>query len=77
LGLLISTYRRYTAAGNVRLPFSSLIDFPSYGRAIHNIDSMPDWEQVVAYSNPLTYFIEVMRRGKLKERISGYSQTFF
>jgi ABC-2 type transport system permease protein len=30
------------------------------------IDSMPDWAQVVAYSNPLTYFIEVMRMVMLK-----------
>ena len=31
-----------------------------------SIDSMPDWAKVIAYSNPVTYFIEVLRMIVLK-----------
>jgi ABC-2 type transport system permease protein len=31
-----------------------------------SIDAMPDWAQKIAYANPVTYFIDVMRMVVLK-----------
>lgn len=65
LGLLISTYSD-TQQQAMSVAFFIIMIFLLMSGLFTPIDSMPDWAQVVAYSNPLTYFIEVMRMVVLK-----------
>jgi ABC-2 type transport system permease protein len=65
LGLLISTY-----AGNQQqamlISFFIMMIFILLGGLYTSIDSMPGWARVITKFNPVSYFIEVMRRVVLK-----------
>jgi ABC-2 type transport system permease protein len=65
LGLLISTYSD-TQQQAMSVAFFIMMIFLLMSGLFTPIDSMPEWAQVIAYSNPLTYFIEVMRMVMLK-----------
>ncbi|MEP1956001.1 MAG: ABC transporter permease, partial [Algoriphagus sp.] len=65
LGLLISTFSD-TQQQAMSVAFFIIMIFLLMSGLFTPIDSMPDWAQVVAYANPLTYFIEVMRMVVLK-----------
>lgn len=64
-GLLISTYSR-TQQQAMSVVFFFMMIFVLMSGLFTSIDSMPDWAQLVAYCNPATYFIEVMRMVVLK-----------
>lgn len=65
LGLLISTYSE-TQQQAMSVIFFFLMIFNMLSGLFTPIDSMPEWAQVIAYMNPLTYFIDVMRLVVLK-----------
>lgn len=65
LGLLISTYSD-TQQQAMSVAFFIMMIFLLMSGLFTPIDSMPEWAQIIAYSNPLTYFIEVMRMVMLK-----------
>ena len=64
-GLLISTYSE-TQQQAMSVSFFFMMIFILMSGLFTSIDSMPEWAQVIAYSNPVTYFIEVMRMVVLK-----------
>lgn len=65
LGLLVSTFAN-TQQQAMLLSFFLMMIFILLGGLYTSIDSMPSWAQVIAKINPVTYFIEVMRRVVLK-----------
>jgi ABC-2 type transport system permease protein len=60
IGLLISTYAD-TQQQAMFISFFLMMIFILMGGLYTSIDSMPEWAQVIARMNPVTYFIEVMR----------------
>lgn len=64
-GLLISTYSN-TQQQAMSLSFFFILIFNLLSGLFTPIESMPGWAQVIAYANPVTYFIEVMRMVVLK-----------
>ncbi|MEZ4987943.1 MAG: ABC transporter permease [Saprospiraceae bacterium] len=65
LGLLISTYSD-TQQQAMSVAFFFMMIFILMGGLFTSIDAMPQWAQVLAALNPITYFIEVMRMVVLK-----------
>lgn len=64
-GLLISTYSN-TQQQAMSLAFFFMMIFLLMSGLFTSIDSMPAWARWVAYSNPVSYFIEVVRMVVLK-----------
>lgn len=64
-GLLLSTYSN-TQQQALSLSFFFIMIFNLLSGLFTPIASMPEWAQVIAYINPVTYFIEVMRMVILK-----------
>lgn len=64
-GLLISTYSE-TQQQAMSVAFFFMMIFVLMSGLFTSIDSMPSWAQKIAYANPVTYFIEVMRMVVLK-----------
>ncbi len=65
IGLLISTYSA-TQQQAMSLAFFCMMIFLLMSGLFTSIDSMPQWAKWVAYCNPVTYFIDVMRMIVLK-----------
>lgn len=65
LGLLISTYSS-TQQQAMSLSFFFIMIFNLMSGLFTPIESMPDWAQMIAKINPITYFIDVMRLVVLK-----------
>jgi ABC-2 type transport system permease protein len=65
LGLLISTYSD-TQQQSMSVAFFFIMIFLLMSGLFTSIDSMPEWAQVIARLNPVTYFIQVMRMVVLK-----------
>jgi ABC-2 type transport system permease protein len=65
LGLLISTYVS-TQQQAMLVSFFLMMIFILMGGLYTAIDSMPRWAQTITWFNPVSYFIEVMRRVVLK-----------
>jgi len=65
VGLLISTVSE-TQQQAMSIAFFVMMVFLLMSGLFTPIDSMPKWARIFAYSNPLTYFIEVMRMVVLK-----------
>jgi ABC-2 type transport system permease protein len=65
LGLLISTYVA-TQQQAMLISFFLMMIFILMGGLYTAIDSMPRWAQYITWFNPVSYFIEVMRRVVLK-----------
>jgi ABC-2 type transport system permease protein len=65
IGLLISTY-----SGNqqqaMSIAFFCMMIFILMGGLFTPVESMPGWAQQIAYLNPVTYFIQVVRMVVLK-----------
>ncbi|PWJ59337.1 ABC-2 type transport system permease protein [Dyadobacter jejuensis] len=64
-GLLVSTYTD-TQQQAMSVAFFFVMIFLLMSGLFTSIDSMPEWAKVIAYLNPVTYFIEVMRGVVLK-----------
>ena len=64
-GLLLSTYAD-TQQQAMSVAFFFMMIFLLMSGLFTPIESMPDWAKVIAYSNPVTYFIQVMRMIVLK-----------
>jgi len=64
-GLLISTYSE-TQQQAMSISFFFMMIFILMSGLYTSIEAMPDWAQKIAYANPVTYFIEVMRMLVLK-----------
>ncbi len=64
-GLLLSTFAA-TQQQAMSLAFFFMMIFLLMSGLFTPIESMPAWAQVVAYLNPVTYFIEVLRMIVLK-----------
>lgn len=64
-GLLISTYSD-TQQQAMSIAFFFIMIFMLMSGLFTPIESMPKWAQVIAYLNPVTYFIDVMRSIVLK-----------
>lgn len=65
LGLLISTYANNQQQAML-ISFFIMMIFVLLGGLYTSIDSMPVWAQVITKFNPVSYFIEVIRRVVLK-----------
>ena len=65
LGLVISTYSD-TQQQSMSVAFFFMMIFMLMSGLFTPIDSMPLWAKGIAYANPVTYFIEVMRMVVLK-----------
>lgn len=65
LGLLISTYTS-TQQQAMLLSFFMMMIFILLSGLYTSIDSMPEWAKWITRTNPVTYFIEVMRMVVLK-----------
>lgn len=65
IGLLISTYSA-TQQQAMSLAFFFMMIFLLMSGLFTSIDSMPEWAKWIAKSNPVTYFIEVVRLVMLK-----------
>ena len=72
LGLLISTYSS-TQQQAMSLSFFCIMIFNLMSGLFTPIESMPEWAQLIAKLNPLSYFIDVMRMVVLKG--SGFSDV--
>lgn len=70
-GLLISTYSN-TQQQAMSLAFFFVMIFLLMSGLFTSIDSMPAWARWVAYSHPVSYFIEVVRMVVLKG--SGFGE---
>lgn len=70
-GLLISTYSN-TQQQAMSIAFFFIMIFILMSGLFTPIDSMPNWAQTVTKSNPVAYFIEVMRMIVLKG--SGFNE---
>ena len=64
-GLLLSTYAD-TQQQAMSVAFFFMMIFLLMSGLFTPIDSMPGWAQVIAYGNPVTYFIDVLRMVVLK-----------
>ncbi len=64
-GLLISTYSE-TQQQAMSVSFFFMMIFILMSGLFTSIDAMPAWAKTIAYINPVTYFIEVMRMVVLK-----------
>lgn len=64
-GLLLSTYAE-TQQQAMSVAFFFMMIFLLMSGLFTPIESMPEWAKVIAYSNPVTYFIQVMRMIVLK-----------
>jgi ABC-2 type transport system permease protein len=64
-GLLVSTYCD-TQQQAMSIAFFFVMIFLLMSGLFTSIDSMPDWAKTIAYLNPVTYFIDVMRMIVLK-----------
>lgn len=64
-GLLISTYSQ-TQQQAMSVTFFFVMIFLLMSGLFTSVDSMPGWAKVIAWGNPVTYFIEVMRMIVLK-----------
>ncbi len=64
-GLLVSTYSE-TQQQAMSVSFFFMMIFILMSGLFTSIDAMPMWAQKIAYCNPVTYFIEVMRMIVLK-----------
>lgn len=64
-GLLISTYSE-TQQQAMSISFFFMLIFILMSGLFTSIDAMPGWAQKIAYANPVTYFIDVMRMVVLK-----------
>ena len=64
-GLLVSTYSE-TQQQAMSVSFFFMMIFILMSGLFTSIDAMPSWAQKIAYLNPVTYFIEVMRMVVLK-----------
>ena len=64
-GLLISTYSDSQQQA-MSVSFFFVMIFILMSGLFTSIDAMPSWAQKIAYANPVTYFIEVMRMVVLK-----------
>jgi ABC-2 type transport system permease protein len=73
-GLLISTYCE-TQQQAMSVAFFFVMIFMLMSGLFTPIDSMPEWAKTIAYFNPVTYFIEVMRMIVLKG--SGFNDVKF
>lgn len=60
LGLLISTYS-HTQQQAMSVAFFFMMIFLMMSGLFTPVESMPGWAQVIAYLNPVTYFISIMR----------------
>lgn len=60
LGLLISTYSQ-TQQQAMSVTFFFMMVFLLMSGLFTSIDAMPDWSKTIAYCNPVTYFIDVVR----------------
>ncbi|HVZ57972.1 MAG TPA: ABC transporter permease [Chitinophagaceae bacterium] len=65
LGLLLSTYTANQQQAML-LSFFLIMIFILLGGLYTSIDSMPHWAQLITRFNPVSYFIDVMRRVVLK-----------
>ncbi|MEO6831282.1 MAG: ABC transporter permease [Chitinophagaceae bacterium] len=65
LGLLISTYSE-TQQQAMSVAFFFMMVFLLMSGLFTSIDSIPGWAKIIAWLNPVTYFIEVMRMVILK-----------
>lgn len=65
IGLLLSTYAE-TQQQAMFIAFFLMMVFILMGGLYTSIDSMPEWAQVIARLNPVSYFIEVMRMVVMK-----------
>ena len=64
-GLLISTYSQ-TQQQAMSVAFFFMMIFILMSGLFTSIDAMPEWAKPIAYCNPVTYFIDVMRMVVLK-----------
>ncbi|UOB16642.1 ABC transporter permease [Abyssalbus ytuae] len=64
-GLLVSTYASSQQQA-MSVAFFFVMIFILMSGLFTPIDSMPEWAKFIAWSNPVTYFIEVMRMVVLK-----------
>ena len=64
-GLLISTYSE-TQQQAMSVSFFFMMIFILMSGLFTSIDAMPPWAKTIAYCNPVTYFIEVIRMVVLK-----------
>lgn len=64
-GLLISTYAE-TQQQAMSLAFFFMMIFILMSGLFTSIDAMPEWAKVIAFANPVTYFIDVLRMVVLK-----------
>ena len=64
-GLLISTYTD-TQQQAMSVAFFFIMIFLLMSGLFTPVDSMPAWGQVIAHCNPVTYFVDVMRKVVLK-----------
>jgi ABC-2 type transport system permease protein len=65
LGLLVSTYA-HNQQQAMLISFFIMMIFVLLSGLYTSIDSMPEWAQWITRFNPVSYFIEVMRRVVLK-----------
>lgn len=76
-GLLISTYSD-TQQQAMSVAFFFMMIFILMSGLFTSIDSMPGWAKMIAYSNPVTYFIDVMRMVVLKgSSLQNITNHFF
>jgi len=65
VGLIISTYSN-TQQQAMSLAFFCMMIFLLMSGLFTSVDSMPEWAKWIAWANPVTYFIDVMRMVVLK-----------
>lgn len=65
LGLLISTYA-HTQQQAMLIAFFLMMIFILLGGLYTPVESMPQWAQWISRANPVSYFIDVMRRVVMK-----------
>lgn len=65
IGLILSTYAQ-TQQQAMSLAFFLMMIFVLMGGLFTSVDSMPSWAQWIAFFNPVTHFMEVVRMIVLK-----------
>ena len=75
-GLLLSTYSE-TQQQAMSVAFFFMMIFLLMSGLFTPIESMPEWAKTIAYCNPVTYFIEVMRMIVLKGSGAGDIRDHF
>lgn len=71
IGLILSTYSQ-TQQQAMSLAFFLMMIFVLMGGLFTSVDSMPPWAQWIAFFNPVTHFMEVVRMIVLKG--SGFAE---